>query len=169
MTPDELAKLDYPRFMAAFGEIFEHSPWIAEQAWRDAPFSSFEALHTSMSAALDAAGADAAVALVRAHPDLAGKAALAGDIAPQSRVEQQASGLSSLTAEELARFTRLNDAYKAKFGFPFVMAVRKSDKAAILAAFDERLGHEPAVELEHAVREIKKIGWLRLEAIAASA
>ncbi len=168
MTPAALAALDHAGFMAAFGEIFEHSPWIAEGAWRYAPFHSFEALHQAMTGVLDAAGPEAAVALVRAHPDLAGKAALAGDIAPESRVEQKASGLSSLTAEEHARFTRLNDAYKQKFGFPFVMAVRKSGKEAILAAFEERLENDEPAELARAIGEIKTIGRLRLEAIAAA-
>ena len=168
MTPDALAALDHDGFMAAFGEIFEHSPWIAEGAWPLGPFHSFEALHEAMTRVLDAAGPDAAVALVRAHPDLAGKAALAGDIAPESRVEQKASGLSSLTAEEHARFTRLNSAYKQKFGFPFVMAVRKSGKDAILAAFEERLRNDGPAELARAIAEIKTIAWLRLEAIAAA-
>ncbi len=168
MTPAELAALDDASFMAAFGGIFEHSPWIAEGAWREAPFGSFEALHHSMCAVLDAAGPEASVALVRAHPDLAGKAALAGDIAAESRIEQKASGLSSLTPDELARFTRLNAAYKAKFGFPFVMAVRRSGKDAILAAFEERLGNDAEAELARAIAEIKTIARLRLEAIAAA-
>ena len=148
--------------------MYEHSPWIAEGAWAHAPFLSFEAVHEAMTGVLDAAGPEAAVALVRAHPDLAGKAALAGDIAPESRVEQKASGLSSLTAEEHARFTRLNDAYKAKFGFPFVMAVRKSGKDAILAAFEERLGNDGEAELAWAIAEIETIARLRIEAIAAA-
>ena len=168
MTPDALAALDHDGFMAAFGEIFEHSPWIADGAWAQAPFASFASLHQAMTGVLDASGTEAAVALVRAHPDLAGKAALAGDIAPESRVEQKASGLSSLTPAEHARFTRLNDAYKAKFGFPFVMAVRKSGKDAILAAFEERLGNDADTELARAIAEIKTIAQLRLEAIAAA-
>ena len=167
MTPETLAALDHEGFVAAFGEIFEHSPWIAEGAWPRAPFSSFEALHQGMTDVLDAAGPEAAVALVRAHPDLAGKAALAGDIAPESKIEQKASGLSSLTPDEHARFTRLNDAYTAKFGFPFVMAVRKSGKDAILAAFEERLRNDPHAEVARAITEIKTIARLRLEAIAA--
>ncbi len=169
MTPTALAALDEAGFVAAFGDVFEHSPWIAEGAWRQAPFRSFEAVHQAMAEVLDAAGHEAAVALVRAHPDLAGKAALAGDIAPESRVEQKASGLSNLSPEEHARFTRLNDSYKQEFGFPFVMAVRKSDKDAILAAFEERLGNDGPAELARAIAEIKTIARLRLEAIAAAA
>jgi 2-oxo-4-hydroxy-4-carboxy-5-ureidoimidazoline decarboxylase len=126
------------------------------------------ALHAAMVAALDAAGTDAGVALVRAHPDLAGKAALAGDLTADSRAEQAASGLSSLTAEELARFKALNGAYRMKFGFPFVMAVRRSDKHAILAAFAARLDNAPDVELARALDEIKIIAQLRLDAIAAA-
>ncbi len=168
MRASALAALDHSSFVAAFGDIFEHSPWIAEGAWHSAPFSSFEALHQAMANVLDAAGPEAAVALVRVHPDLAGKAALAGDIAPDSRAEQTASGLSSLTPEELARFTRLNAAYRQKFGFPFVMAVRSSGKDAILAAFEERLGNDGHAELARAIAEIKTIARLRLEAIAAA-
>jgi OHCU decarboxylase len=167
MTDSELEALDHARFMAAFGEVFEHSAWIAEAAWQQAPFTSMTSLHRAMVAALDAAGPEAAVALVRAHPDLAGKAALAGALTADSTNEQAASGLSSLSAEELARFQRLNGAYREKFGFPFVMAVRKSDKAAILAAFEERLANDPAAELDRALAEIKQIAWFRLEAIAA--
>jgi OHCU decarboxylase len=168
LTAAELAALDRAAFLQAFADVFEHSAWIAEGAWAAAPFSSFEHLHAAMVAVLDAAGREAALTLVRAHPDLAGKAALAGDVTPDSRAEQTASGLSRLTAEELASFTALNAAYKSKFSFPFVMAVRKSDKAAILAAFEERLPHSADEELSRAIIEIKKIARLRLEAIASS-
>jgi 2-oxo-4-hydroxy-4-carboxy-5-ureidoimidazoline decarboxylase len=168
MTPAELAALDRDGFIAAFGDVFEHSAWIAEAAWRHAPYRSFDTLHAAMVAALDAAGAEAAIALVRAHPDLAGKAALAGAITADSRAEQAASGLAALTPEELARFQALNGAYREKFGFPFVMAVRKSDKATILAAFEERLRNEPDAELARSLAEIKTIAGLRLEAIASA-
>ena len=167
MTDAELAALDHDAFLAAFGDVFEHSAWIAEGAWPRAPFSTFRSLSEAMVDVLDAAGDHAAVALVRAHPDLAGKAALAGELTSDSRAEQKASGLASLTPGDLARFTRLNDAYKAKFGFPFVMAVRKSGKEAILAAFEERLENDQAAELARAIAEIKTIARLRLDAIAA--
>ena len=167
MTDAELAALDHDAFLAAFGDVFEHSAWIAEGAWPRAPFSTFRGLSEAMVDVLDAAGDDAAVALVRAHPDLAGKAALAGELTSDSRAEQKASGLASLTPGDLARFTRLNDAYKAKFGFPFVMAVRKSGKEAILAAFEERLENDQAAELARAIAEIKTIARSRLDAIAA--
>ena len=167
MTDAELAALDHQAFLAAFGDVFEHSAWIAEGAWSQAPFQSFGALSKAMVGVLDAAGSDAAVALVRAHPDLAGKAALAGDLTADSRAEQKASGLASLTPSELARFAHLNEAYKAKFGFPFVMAVRKSGKNTILAAFDERLENDHDAELACAIEEIKVIAHLRLDAIAA--
>lgn len=167
MTDAELAALDHTAFVAAFGDIFEHSAWIAEGAWPRAPFATFAGLYDAMVGVLDQAGSGAAVALVRAHPDLAGKAALAGEITQDSREEQKASGLSSLTADDLARFTRLNAAYKAKFGFPFVMAVRKSGKDAILAAFEERLENDSATELARSIAEIKTIARLRLDAIEA--
>ncbi len=167
MNEDDLAALDHDRFVTLFGDVFEHSAWIAEAAWGGAPYRSFTTLHAAMVAALDTAGPEAAIALVRAHPDLAGKAALAGDLTAESRSEQQASGLSSLTPDELARFQTLNAAYKDKFGFPFVMAVRKSDKAAILAAFEERLDNDRLEELARSLREIKTIAKLRLDAIRA--
>ena len=166
MTAAELAGLDEVAFVAILGGVYEHSPWIARQAFSQAPFSSFAALEAAMAAALDAAGPEAAITLVRAHPDLAGKAALAGTLTDDSRAEQRVSGLSDLSVEELARFTRLNEAYRAKFGFPFVMAVRRSDKHAILAAFAERLGNDATTELARAVAEVKIIARLRLEAIA---
>ncbi len=168
MTEAELAALDKSAFVAAFGEVFEHSAWIAEGAWARAPFHSFAALHDAMVATLEAAGPEAGVALVRAHPDLAGKAALAGAITEDSRAEQKASGLSALTPDELARFQTLNESYRAKFGFPFVMAVRASDKAAILAAFETRLRNDAATELACALSEIRTIARLRLDAIAAA-
>jgi OHCU decarboxylase len=167
MTNGELAALDHAAFLAAFSDVFEHSAWIAESAWAGAPFHDFGALHRAMVAALDAAGTDAGIALVRAHPDLAGKAALAGDLTADSTAEQKASGLASLTADELTRFQHLNGAYRTKFGFPFVMAVRKANKTAILTAFEERLRNDPATELARALSEIKTIAWFRLEAIAA--
>jgi 2-oxo-4-hydroxy-4-carboxy-5-ureidoimidazoline decarboxylase len=167
MDASELAGLDRARFVATFGDVFEHSAWIAEGAWERAPFYSMTALHAAMVAVLDKAGAGAAIALVRAHPDLAGKAALAGDLTADSRTEQASSGLSSLTPEELAQFQKLNAAYREKFDFPFVMAVRRSDKHAILAAFVERLGNDPDAELDRALQEIKIIAQLRLDAIAA--
>jgi 2-oxo-4-hydroxy-4-carboxy-5-ureidoimidazoline decarboxylase len=167
MTEEDLAKLDHAAFLAAFGDVFEHSPWIAAGAWPQAPFHAFKALHGAMVGVLDTAGSAAGMALVRAHPDLAGKAALAGDLTEDSRAEQKASGLAGLAPDELARFTTFNAAYKAKFGFPFVMAVRKSGKDEILAAFEERLGNDLDAELARSLSEIKMIAWLRLEAIAA--
>ena len=166
VTDAELAALDHAAFLAAFADVFEHSAWIAEGAWIRAPFKSFDALSDALVDVLDAAGPVAAVTLLRAHPDLAGLAALAGDLTADSRAEQKASGLASLTPDELARFTRLNEAYKAKFGFPFVMAVRKSGKDAILAAFDDRLKNDRKAELVRAIAEIKIIAGLRLEVIA---
>ena len=168
VTEAELAALDKATFVATFGDVFEHSPWIAEGAWARAPFHSFAALHAAMVETLETAGSDAGITLVRAHPDLAGKAALAGDITQDSRAEQKASGLSSLTPDELLRFQKLNTAYRAKFGFPFVMAVRRSDKAAILTAFEARLRNDAATELETSLSQIQAIARLRLEAIAAA-
>lgn len=166
MTADELFGLDEGAFVETFAGVFEHSAWIARAAYRQGPFHTFADLAEAMCAVLDAAGPEAALALVRAHPDLAGKAARAGALTAESEAEQAASGLDRLTEAEHARFTAYNAAYQAKFAFPFVMAVRGHDKHAILAAFERRLPNTPDAELETAIAEIKQIARWRLAAIA---
>jgi 2-oxo-4-hydroxy-4-carboxy-5-ureidoimidazoline decarboxylase len=167
MTPADLAGLDREAFLAAFGDVFEHSPWVAEGAWKRAPFRSLDSLLAAMLQVLHEAGEERQLALVRAHPDLAGKAAIRGELTAASGEEQARSGLSSLTPAEFARFQELNDAYKAKFGFPFIMAVRHSNKVAILNGFEERLVNTREAELERALSEIGKIARFRLEALIA--
>ncbi len=165
LTPAELHGLSRDAFVAAFGGVFEHSSWIAEQAFAQGPFGGVAALHAAMLRVLHAASTDAKLALIRAHPDLAGRAALAGELTEASKTEQSRSGLADLTADELARFHTLNNAYRAKFGFPFVMAVKFSNKHDILAAFVERLENDQAAELERALAEIGKIARFRLDDI----
>ena len=162
IKPAELRAMDRDAFVAAFGEVFEHSPWVAEEAWRAGPFDDAERLREAMVAAVRRAGRERQLALVRAHPDLAGKAAVRGELTDASRREQAVSGLSQLSPEEFARFQELNDAYRRKFGFPFVMAVKRSDKGEILRAFSERLGNSPERELDRALEEIGKIAGYRL-------
>jgi 2-oxo-4-hydroxy-4-carboxy-5-ureidoimidazoline decarboxylase len=115
-----------------------------------------------MVAAIDAAGREAQLALIRAHPDLAGKAALAGELTQESTSEQKGAGLDALTKDEFARFHELNDAYKERFGFPFILAVRGHDKHSILAAFERRLEHSPEDEIAEALAQIARIGAFRL-------
>ncbi|MFZ2101479.1 MAG: 2-oxo-4-hydroxy-4-carboxy-5-ureidoimidazoline decarboxylase [Oricola sp.] len=149
-------------FVAALGAIFEHSPWVAEAVIRQRPFATVGALHAAMVAAIDLAGREAQMALIRAHPDLAGKAALAGELTAESTSEQKGAGLDRLSSEEFERFHALNDAYKDRFGFPFILAVRGHDKHSIMAAFERRLKHTPDEERTEALAQIARIGEFRL-------
>jgi len=144
------------------GSIFEHSPWIAARAAEARPFPSVEALHTAMVAVVRRASRAEQLALLRAHPDLAGRAARAGTLTSASASEQSSAGLDRLDDEEYERFGRLNAAYRAKFGFPFIIAVRRHDKTQILAAFERRLGNTEAQEVETALAQVFEITRLRL-------
>jgi OHCU decarboxylase len=152
-------------FVAMFGQVFEHSPWIAEAAFErglPADADQAEGLHRAFCAVLREAPAEAQRALIEAHPDLAGRLARAGRLTADSSREQAGAGLDRLTDHERARFTALNDAYQARFGFPFVMAVKGRSKAEILAAFERRLAHDQATEQATALAEIERIALLRL-------
>lgn len=162
LTIAALNELDRDAFVAAIGHVFEHSPWIAAAAWERRPFASLSDLHRELCAVVEASGEERQLALIRAHPDLAGRMALAGALTPESAREQAAAGLTALTAAELERFTRLNEAYKARFGFPFVICARENKRDAILAAFPVRLTNSRDEEIRTALEEIAKIAWLRL-------
>jgi len=156
-------------FVARFGGIYEHSAWVAEEAAGDAGASeNIEQLATIMADCVDNASTERQLALIRAHPDLAGKAQIAGELTQDSTTEQSSAGLDQCTADEYAQFQSLNDDYHKKFGFPFVMAVRASTRAEILAAFAARLENDAATEFETALQEIHKIADLRLQAMEAS-
>ncbi len=157
-----LGDLGRAEFLASLGEVFEHSPWIAEEAWALAPFSGLDGLHRAMVGVVRRAGPDRQLALIRAHPDLAGKAAMAGDLTEDSRREQAGAGLDQCTEEEFARFQTLNGAYKEKFGFPFIVAVKGMSRADILASFAERLENEQETEIGRALDEIARIARFRL-------
>ncbi len=150
-------------FMAAFGDVAEHSPWVAETAsgWR--PFATREAFIEAFANAVAGAPAEAQLALIRAHPDLAGKAALKGELTEDSKSEQAGAGLGSLTAAEFARFTELNEGYKARFGFPFIFAVKGATKSMIMAAFEERILHSPEAEFATALAQVSRIFRFRIE------
>lgn len=157
---------DRAAFVARFGGVFEHSPWIAEAAF-DAglpaePLTA-EQLHACMVSALRAGTREQQRALIAAHPDLAGRLAKAGRLTAQSTREQASAGLDALTDAERARFTALNEAYRAKFGLPFVMAVKGRSKGEILTAFERRLSNDAAAEFAAALAEIEKIALLRLK------
>jgi 2-oxo-4-hydroxy-4-carboxy-5-ureidoimidazoline decarboxylase len=155
--------VDREAFVARYGSLFEHSPWVAEGAWARRPSDDREAVFAAMVETIRAAPQDEQLALIRAHPDLAGRAAVEGTLTPDSTREQASAGLDRLTPEEHARFTGANAAYRERFGFPFVICVREHDKASILAAAEERLRHDREREIEIALAEIEKIARLRLE------
>lgn len=150
-------------FVARFGDVAEHSPWVAEGAALRRPFGTREAMIAAFAAAVAEAPRDERLALIRAHPDLAGKAARAGAIAAESRAEQAGVGLDTLTDVEFGRFTDLNRRYLDKFGFPFIFAVKGATKAMILEAFETRLPNAPEVEFETALAQIARIFRFRLE------
>lgn len=150
-------------FTAALGHLFEHSPWVAELTWAKRPFASAEALHAALCATMRGAPRDRQLALIRAHPDLAGRLAQQKKLTAESTREQASAGLDQLTDAELAAFTRNNDAYKARFGFPFIICARLNAKAAILSAMQIRSHNPPETEFTTALGEIEKIAWLRLQ------
>lgn len=167
MTLDEINSLDCQEFVAALGGLFEGPPWIVVAAWERRPFASEAALHEALCDVMCAARRESQLALLRAHPDLAGKLALAGQLSAASTREQAAAGLDSLTPAEFDDFTRLNTAYRDKFAFPFVMCARLSTKATIHAAFVERLTHAYDEEVRTALDEVSKICALRLHDLLA--
>src|SRR6187200_2650315 len=142
MTLDELNASDRGRFVAGLGSIFEESPWVAERAWAQRPFASLAALHRAMVAAVSASSRDEQLALLRAHPDLGARARMT----QASAGEQAGAGLDRLTPDEFNRLRQLNTAYRDKFGFPFLFAVRGSTKHDVLAALAARLEAAPGEE-----------------------
>lgn len=140
--------------------LFEHSPWVEARA--DAAPSSGNR-HADLMAVVRAASPEEQLALIRAHPELAGKAAIDRTLTEASAAEQASAGLDRLTPDEFARFHELNGAYRERFGFPFIVCVRRTDKAGILAAMERRLGHDRETEIATALAEIGEIVRLRLE------
>jgi 2-oxo-4-hydroxy-4-carboxy-5-ureidoimidazoline decarboxylase len=160
----DLNGMDLAAFETAVGEIFELAPWVAAAAHAKRPFATVTALHEAMMAAVRDAPSETQRAFVRNHPDLAGKAARAGAVTEDSRREQASVGLDTLSDEEFARFNRLNEAYKAKFAFPFIVCVRRHTRDSILHQFERRLQHDSAAEFATALQEIFYITRLRLAA-----
>jgi 2-oxo-4-hydroxy-4-carboxy-5-ureidoimidazoline decarboxylase len=161
-TLSELNAGDRSAFVAALGHLFEHSPWVAEEAFDRRPFRDFDGLYDALCAAMRGAPKERQLALVRAHPDLAGRLAHAGKLTASSSREQAAAGLDRLGAAEAAEIERLNEAYKSRFGFPFVICARLNAKDTILAAMRTRLANSAEAELSTALDEIAKIARLRL-------
>lgn len=166
--PTPPASLGRTGFVARFGGVYEHSPWVAEAVWDAGRLpDDAEALADAMAAVVEAAGEPAQLALLHAHPDLAGRLAVAGGLTPHSSAEQAAAGLDRCTPAEFAEFQRLNAAYRARFGFPFIIAVRGLERAAILTAFRRRVGNDRAAEFREALDQVHRIARLRLLALAA--
>jgi 2-oxo-4-hydroxy-4-carboxy-5-ureidoimidazoline decarboxylase len=150
-------------FVARYGSIYEHSPWVAETVYDEGdPHGN---LAERLAACVDKASRERKLELIRAHPDLAGKAAVAGDLSEASTEEQRSARLDQCTDEEYERFQALNRDYREKFGFPFVLAVRGRNREEILSAFSARLDNDPETEFETAIEEIHKIARLRLKAL----
>ena len=149
-------------FIHVVGPVFEHSPWIAEAAWPKRPFASVEELHRALCQTVADAGMERQLALIRAHPDLVGRAALAGTLTRESTNEQASAALGNLTREEIELFQMNNATYQATFGFPFVICARLNRKEAIWNGFKVRLQNSREQEIETALEEIFKIAELRL-------
>lgn len=162
ITLQEINALDQESFVLALGSLFEGPPWIVAQTWHKQPFTSLTNLYQALCNVMYAASIEQQVALIQAHPDLVGRAALAGTLSSASTQEQAAAGLSRLSPEEIATFTQLNQAYHDRFGFPFVICARENKKESILAGFSTRLHHSRQQEIETALGEVAKICWLRL-------
>jgi OHCU decarboxylase len=164
VRPEHLVGIDArEEFVARYGAIFEGSPWVARTAFDEGPFAGVDDLHAAMVAAVREAPRERALELIRAHPELAGREAQAGELSGASASEQAAAGLDRLTAAEAQRWRALNAAYRERFGFPLVVCVREHTKESILAWGEERLRREPEEEVETALAEIAKIARLRLE------
>ena len=163
-----LAELNFvsrDEFVRLVGSVFEGSPWIAGDTWIKKPFRDLDQLHEALCETVRSAGVEEQIALICAHPDLVGRAALAGTLSPESKREQAKAGLANLTADEIATFQRLNQTYREKFGFPFVICARLNKKDAILNGFRVRLEHSLEEEMKAALEEIYKIAYLRLQDI----
>lgn len=160
---EDVNRFSMPEFLSAFGDVAEHSPWVAEDAFAMGPFSSRGDVVAAFGAAMRDAPHERQLDLIRAHPDLAGKAAIAGEMAEDSKKEQAGVGLDRLSADEFERFTDLNTRYREKFGFPFIFAVKGATKDMILDAFEDRIENSEAAEFDMALTQIARIFRFRLE------
>jgi 2-oxo-4-hydroxy-4-carboxy-5-ureidoimidazoline decarboxylase len=159
------AKVD---FVAALGNIFEHSPWIAEQAANMRPFAGIRRLLDAMKIAVDHAPSELRLALIKEHPDLANKAQRAAGLTADSDAEQNSIGLDRLSDAEYEAFERVNNAYRSKFGFPYIVCVRRQTKDSILRDFERRLPNDTTTEIKTSIAEICRIAALRLDQLVAA-
>ena len=159
--------LDEAVFVAALGDIFEHSPWVARRAYRARPFASVDALHAAMVDVVQRAGRNEQLALIRAHPELAGRAMVANTLTAESTREQSGAGLDRCTPAEYATLVALNSRYNARFGFPFIVAVKGYDRAGVIAEFARRVARDPPTEFAEALAQIARITGFRLRTLIA--
>lgn len=165
MTLAKLNALDERGFVAALAGVFEHSPWIAQRAAALRPFTSIDALHAALVETLAHASDAQKLALLCAHPDLAGHAARAGALTADSASEQASAGLDACTADERARIDDLNRRYRERFGFPFIVAVRGLDRLQIIDTFAQRIERERDAEFRECLTQVTRIARLRLDAV----
>ncbi|MBA3474892.1 MAG: 2-oxo-4-hydroxy-4-carboxy-5-ureidoimidazoline decarboxylase [Rubrobacter sp.] len=154
--------MDQEGFVARYGSLFEHSPWVVEEAWRSRPFGSVEEMWRAFEDAMYAAPRERRLDLIRAHPDLAGKAAVADELTQESKREQASAGLNRLSPEEFEAFTRMNREYREKFDLPMVVCVREHTKESIMENVQSRLENSRDEEIRTALAEISKISHYRL-------
>lgn len=168
MTLAGINALDEAEFVAALGAVFEHSPWIAQRAFAARPFASVDALHRAMMTAVERGSDAERLALIRAHPELAGRAAVRGELTVESAREQSGAGLAECSPDEYARLADLNARYLARFRFPFVLAVKGYDRAGIIDEFARRLDNDRDSELAESIAQIARIARFRLEALVSA-
>jgi 2-oxo-4-hydroxy-4-carboxy-5-ureidoimidazoline decarboxylase len=149
-------------FLRRFGTVAEHSPWVAQEVWASAPLGTTDDVVEAFVRVIRCAEPQRLLSLIQAHPDLAGRAAVTGELGPESAREQASVGLDRLTPNDFIRFTALNDAYRSRFGFPFIICVREHTVDSILDQFEVRLKHDHTREIETARDEITKIVALRI-------
>jgi 2-oxo-4-hydroxy-4-carboxy-5-ureidoimidazoline decarboxylase len=159
LTLEESNQLDEDAFVNRFGSVYETSPWVAERSWSEQPFSSVTELQGTFEATVENASRERKRELLQAHPDLGEKT----EMTEASQDEQTSAGLDQLTPEQYEAFERLNERYRAKFGFPFIMSVNDESPATIRSAMEERVEHSPSEEFRTALDEVHEIARLRLE------
>jgi 2-oxo-4-hydroxy-4-carboxy-5-ureidoimidazoline decarboxylase len=167
-TLSELNASSDSGFVARLGNIFEYSPWIAEQAASFRPFAGMVQLFDAMKAAVDHAPPELRLALIKAHPDLADKTQRAAGLTAESNAEQNSAGLDRLSDAEYEAFERVNNAYRAKFGFPYIVCVRRQTRDSILRDFERRLANDAGTEMQRSIEEIFRIAALRLDQLVSA-
>jgi 2-oxo-4-hydroxy-4-carboxy-5-ureidoimidazoline decarboxylase len=168
MTLAELNAADRKAFVTRLGGVFEHSPWVAEGAYAARPFASVDALHAAMVDVVERASPAHQLGLIRAHPELAGKAAIRGELTAASHAEQAGAGLAACTADEYAKLQALNARYHARFGFPFILAVKGYDRTGVIAELERRVERSVAEERAESLRQIARIARSRLVSLVES-